>query len=154
MRTFFLTILIAVPALAQNSIFPDKATRDAAKQLEPAELSAESRIFLKGKMKLHIKDMRDLSIAVAVINMAEVQRLAQGVANAPRLDRNMGPASLLPERFFDLQDELKKNAQTLSDAGKANDAQASLAAYQQLVSTCVTCHATFKAQVQQAPPKK
>ncbi|MFO0593891.1 MAG: hypothetical protein U0228_01265 [Myxococcaceae bacterium] len=154
MRTALLTLLtLAAPALAQESIFPTKSEKDAAKQLEPEVLSNENKAFLKGKMKNHIKDMKDLSIAVATVKLKEVERLAQGIANAPRLDRNMGEASKLPTRFFDLQDELKKKAQTLADAGKANDMNASLAGYQDLISTCVMCHATFKAQIE-GPPKK
>jgi hypothetical protein len=122
MRTPLLATLVAalaLPAFAQESIFPNKATVKAAKQLEPETLSTESKAFLKGKMKSHIKDMKDLSIAVAILKAAEVQRLAQGIANAPRLDKSMGESSKLPDRFFELQDELKKNAQAVSDAGKA-----------------------------------
>lgn len=152
MRTPLLATLVAVlalPAVAEESIFPSKATVKAAKQLEPHELSAENKTFLKGKMKNHIKDMKELSIAVAILKASEVQRLAQGIANAPRLDKSLGPASQLPDRFFELQDELKKNAQAVSDAGKANDMNAMLSTYQELIGTCVTCHASFRTQVMQ-----
>jgi hypothetical protein len=152
MRTPLLATLVAalaLPAFAQESIFPNKATVKAAKQLEPETLSTESKAFLKGKMKSHIKDMKDLSIAVAILKAAEVQRLAQGIANAPRLDKSMGESSKLPDRFFELQDELKKNAQAVSDAGKANDTNAMLSTYQELIGTCVSCHASFRLQVMQ-----
>jgi hypothetical protein len=147
MRTLFLLALVAVPALAQNSIYPDESSKKAARQLEPESLSAESKAFLKGKMKSHIKDMRDLSIAVALVNLSEVQRLAQGIANAPRLDSAMGPASQLPSLFFDMQNQLRKTAQELSDAGKAGDMNGSIEKYQSLIAQCAACHATFKAQL-------
>lgn len=154
MRSLLLVTLFAVPAFAQGSVFPDQATKDAARKFEPEKVSEESRAFLKSKMKSHIKDMKDLSIAVATIRATEVQRLAQGIANQPRLDKTTAEANQLPVRFFELQDELKKNAQTLSDAGKANSMDGMLSGYQNLVSTCMQCHAAFKAQVVQAGEKK
>jgi hypothetical protein len=154
MRSLLLVTLLAVPAFAQGSIFPDQATKDAARKFDPENVSEASRAFLKSKMKSHIKDMKELSIAVATIQAAEVQRLAQGIANQPRLDKNTAQANQLPPRFFELQDELKKNAQALSDAGKANSMDGMLNGYQNMVSTCMQCHAAFKAQVVQAGDKK
>jgi hypothetical protein len=148
MRTVLLLSLLAVPAFAQGSIFPDKATQDAARKLEPDVVSDEARAFLKGKMKGHNKDMRDLSIAVAIAKSSEVQRLAQGLANMPRLDRAAAASVKLPERFFELQDQLRKTAQELSDAGKAEDVKLSVEKYQALVAQCVSCHLSYKAQVQ------
>jgi hypothetical protein len=154
MRTLISLCLVAVPAFAQDtSIFPDKTTRDA-RQVSPDLITEETRAFLKAKMKGHNKDMRDLSIAVATVKMSEVQRLAQGVANMPRLDPAGGPAAKLPARFFELQDLLRKTAQDLADAGKANDMTVSLAKYQELIGHCVVCHATFKAQVQKPQDNK
>lgn len=151
MRSFLLVLCVAVSgsALAQGSIFPDQATKDAARKFTAENVSEGSRVFLKSKMKNHIKDMKELSIAVATIRAAEVQRLAQGIANTPRLDKNTGAANQLPDRFFELQEELKKNAQALSDAGKDNNMDGMLTGYQNLVSTCMQCHAAFKAQVEQ-----
>lgn len=148
MRTLLLTaLLFAVPVLADESIFPSKEQQKAARQLEADTLSDANKAFLKGKMKHHNKDMKELSIAVATLKASEVQRLAQGVANAPRLDPNMGESSQLPKRFFELQEELKKNANALVEAGKANDMNAMLGEYQKLVTTCASCHATFRAQI-------
>ncbi len=148
MRLLLVLALLAAPAFAQGSIFPDKATNDAARKLEPDVLSEESKLFLKGKMKGHNKDMRDLSIAVAIVKMSEIERLAQGIANSPRLDPKIAQSAKLPQRFFELQELMRKTAQELSDAGKANDMVGSLEKYQQLMGHCVTCHAAFKAQVQ------
>ena len=148
MRTILLlAALLAAPAFAQGSIFPDKNTRKAAKQLEAATISEEVRTFLKLKMKDHARQMQDLSIAVAVVNLGGVQRLAQDIANQPRLDPSTGAAAKLPARFFELQDELRKRAQALSDTGKANEMSGSLEKFGQVVETCMSCHAAFKAQV-------
>lgn len=155
MRTGFLfgLMVLASPVFGQGSIFPDKAAKEAVKQIDPETVSSESRAFLKMKMKNHVKDMKDLSVAVATIKLADVERLAQGIANQPRLDPTAGPANHLPPQFFELQNLLKKTAQELADAGKANDMHASLEKYRELVGQCVSCHAVFRAQVQ-SPTKK
>lgn len=156
MRTGLLFGLVAVasPVFAQGSIFPDKATKEVMKQFEPESVSSEARAFLKMKMKNHVKDMKDLSVAVATIKLGDVERLAQGIANQPRLDPNVGQATQLPPQFFELQNLLKQTAQELADAGKANDMHASVDKYRELVGQCVACHAAFRAQVQAAPMKK
>lgn len=145
MRTLLaLVIVVAASSFAQGSIFPDEKTKKAAKQLEPANVSEESRAFLKTKMKNHNKEMKELSIAVATVKLTEVQRLAQDIANQPRLDATTGPAAKLPPRFFELQEELKTNAQALADAAKANEMSNSEAKYAQVMGTCMACHAAFK----------
>lgn len=150
MRTLLVSILLVLSssALADESIFPSKEQLKAAEQLSPGAMSRENRSFLKGKMKHHNKDAKDLAIAVATVNLAEVQRLAQSLANAPRLDRAAGAASQLPDRFFELQDELKTTSQKLADAARATDANAVLGQYKLLVTTCMNCHLSFKAQVE------
>lgn len=145
MRTLLLVAaLVAAPAFAQGSIFPDAKTKKAAKQLEAAHVSEESRAFLKGKMKNHGKEMQELTIAVATVRLSEVQRLAQEVANQPRLDSTSGPAMKLPPRFFELQDELRKNAQALSDAAKANEMTGTHEKFSAVMENCMACHAAFK----------
>lgn len=137
-------VVFSSGALAQGSTAAPKALPEPVKQLEPEVVSAEAKAFLKFKMKNHIKDMKNLSVAMATVKLHEVQRLAQDIANQPRLDPATGPAAKLPPRFFELQDLLKKTAQELADAGKDNQLGTSLEKYQQLVAQCVACHAAFK----------
>lgn len=154
MRTLLILAVFAAPAFAQGSIFPDEATKKAARLLEPGAISEENREFLRTRMKDHSKEMKDLSVSVATVKLADVQRLAQAMANEPRLDRAVGPAAKLPSRFFELQDLLRKTSQELAEAAKANDMNGTSLKYHQVVELCVACHASFKAQVQQAAPKK
>ncbi|MDP2275627.1 MAG: cytochrome c [Archangium sp.] len=145
MRTSLLLVAaLALPAFAQGSIFPDPNTKKASKQLEWANVSEESKAFLKSKMKHHGKEMKDLSLAVATVRLAEVQRLAQDVANQPRLDATSGPAMKLPPMFFELQDDLRKNAQALSDAAKAKETDVLHARFSAVMENCMTCHVAFK----------
>ncbi|MFZ5443473.1 MAG: cytochrome c [Myxococcota bacterium] len=154
MRTLILLAVFAAPAFAQGSIFPDEATKKAARLLEPGSVSEENRAFLRTKMKDHSKEMKELSVAVATVKLSDAQRLAQAMANEPRLDRSSGAATKLPARFFELQELLRKTSQELADAAKANDLAATSTKYHQVVELCVSCHGSFKAQVQAAPTKK
>ena len=145
MRTLLaLLLVVAASAFAQGSIFPDESTKKAAKQLEPENVSAESRVFLKTKMKNHGKEMKDLSIAVATVKLSQVAKLAQDIANQPRLDSSTGPAAKLPPRFFELQEELKTNAQALADAAKADQMSGTEEKFAQVMNSCMSCHAAFK----------
>ena len=146
-KILLLAALVAAPAFAQGSIFPDKATRKAARQLEAVTISEDVRAFLKGKMKEHGRQVKELSVALATLRFGEVQRLAQDIANEPRIDASVGPAMKLPPRFFELQEEMKKKAQALSDAAKADQMSGSLEKYTLVVEGCMACHAAFKAQV-------
>ena len=149
MRTLLLlAALVAAPALAQGSIFPDKGTKKAAKLFEAGNVSEEVRAFLQVKMKNHAKEMKDLSVAVSTVNFPDVQRLAQDFANAARLDPSVGPAAKLPPRFFELQDLEKKSAQNLAAAAKAGAMTGTLEKYGQLVEQCMACHAAFKTKVE------
>ena len=143
MRTLLLVAALAAPAFAQGSIFPDTNTRNAARQLEPKEVSAEARALLKTKMKNHAKEAQQLSLAVALVRLPEVARLAQDIAVEPRLDPAAGSAAKLPPRFFELQDELRKRATALSEAAKANEMSGTLERYTALVENCMACHAAF-----------
>lgn len=134
----------AVSAFAQSSIFPSESTRKAARQFEAQTVLEESRAFLKTKMKNHGAELRDLALAVATLRFSEAQRLAQELANQPRLDPTSGPAMKLPTRFFELQDELKKNAQAVADAAKASSVNDTHAAFSRVVDTCMSCHVAFR----------
>ena len=148
MRTILLlAALVAASAFAQGSIFPDKTTKKVAKQFEANSISEDVRAFLQVKMKNHAKEMKDLSVAVAVVNFVDVQKLAQDIANSPRLDPAVGPSAKLPARFFELQDLEKKGAQELADAAKAGEMTPTLEKYTQLVDHCMACHAAFKTAV-------
>ena len=145
MRTLLVLIAaLALPAFAQGSIFPSKNTQKVTRQLEPANVSEDARAFLKARMKNHAKELKALSLAVATVDLPDVQRLAQDIANQARLDPSVGPAMKLPPRFFELQDELRKNAQALADAAKDDQLSGTQEKYAAVIETCMACHAAFR----------
>lgn len=133
----------ASAALAQESVFPSKDEREMIRMLEPQQMSADVKAFIKGKMKAHNKDMKDLVLAVATLKYDDCRRYAQGIANAPRLDKASGQSLELPEAFFSLQDGLRKQATALVAACEAKKPDELLSAYNQMMGTCMSCHNAF-----------
>ncbi|MEW5742242.1 MAG: hypothetical protein AB1938_25220 [Myxococcota bacterium] len=153
--TFATFAALASTALAQGSIFPSKQQRELAKHLSPDEVSQENRKFLKGKMKAHGKDLRELSMAVATLKYAQAAKYAQGIANQPRLDPATPGADKLPPSYFALQDNLKKLATELVTIANEKDDQELITAYAHLIQTCASCHHAFVEQKAAAkPPEK
>lgn len=139
----WLTLVLPLTARAQGSVFPSKQQREMAKRLDPGEVSAEARSFLKGKMRAHGKDVRELSMAVATLKYAQVKKHAQTIANQPRLDPSQGKAAALPASYFALQDSLKKLAEELVTIADEQDGEELVTAYAHLVQTCASCHHAF-----------
>lgn len=135
--------VLPLAAHAQGSVFPSKQQREMAKRLSPDEVSGEARAFLKGKMKAHNKDLRELSMAVATLKYAQVKKHARGIANQPRLDPSQGKAAALPSSYFALQDNLKKLAEELVTISDQQDDEELVTAYAHLVQTCASCHHAF-----------
>ena len=97
MRTINLVVLLlAAPAFAQGSIFPDKNQKLVARQLEASAITEDVRAFLKLKMKAHAKEMKGLSVAVATVRLGEVQRLAQEDRKSTRLNSSHVVTSRMP----------------------------------------------------------
>ena len=138
-----LAALVAVHAFAEDSVFPSKQELQMARMLEPQNVSAEAKAFLKGKMKAHSKDMRDLVLAVATLKYDEAKKFSQGIANAPRLDKTAGAPVALPESFFILQDALKKHAGEVVTACEAKKPAELNAAFSSMMATCMSCHNAF-----------
>ena len=146
MRNALLTLLIARrPALAQKSIFPTKSEKDAAKAARARSARNENKAFLKGKMKNHIKDMKDLSIAAA-------DREAQGSrAAGPGHRQRAAPRSQHGRGLEAAHAVLRPPGRAQeegADAGRRWQGQRhetpASPATRDLISTCVMCHATFQ----------
>jgi hypothetical protein len=148
MRSCFIAVtLLASVAAAEDSVFPTKEEKAMARLLEPQQVSADARAFLKSKMKAHSKDMRDLVLAVATLRYDDAKKFAQGIANAPRLDKASAPSLDLDAGFFVLQDTLRKQATAVVSASEAKNAQALANTFSTMISTCMSCHNAFLAPV-------
>lgn len=140
MRLLVVAIIVtSFSALAQESVFPSKEERKMARLLEPQQVTAEVKAFLKLKMKAHNKDMRDLVLAVATLKYDEAKRFAQGIANSPRLADEATPAPA----FKTLQDALKKDATAVVEACEKKDPDALAASFDSMMATCMSCHNAY-----------
>jgi cytochrome c556 len=140
MRLFVAIIIFtSLAAVAQESVFPSKEEKKMARILEPQEVNAEVKAFLKLKMKAHNKDMRDLVLAVATLKYDEAKRYAQGIANSPRLADERTPAPA----FKIIQDELRKNATDLVTACDKKNPDDLATAFDAMMTTCISCHNAY-----------
>jgi hypothetical protein len=104
--------------------------------------------MLSSRMQRHGEEMMLLLVSVMTLQHEDTELLAVQVAAEPRLGR---PApgesgtigSLLPARFFDLQDELQVRARAMADAARTKDDTRIVRAYGQLAETCVSCHSVY-----------
>jgi cytochrome c556 len=115
----------------------------------PEDLSGTARHILRSRMASHADDMGALVGAVMVLDYRSVEERARHISADVSLARPLtGDAtelnSALPDRFFDLQDQLKVHAGNLRSAAAKNDALGVASSYGKLSETCVSCHASYR----------
>jgi hypothetical protein len=122
----------------------------APRRLDPPEdLSNTARSILRSRMASHARDMGDLMSAVMILEYPAIRERASRISSDVSLARPLSADATelnaaLPERFFDLQDELKVRATALGVASAQNDAFRVADAYGKLSETCVSCHASYR----------
>jgi hypothetical protein len=138
-------------ALAVAIIFRPTRTippEPAPQKLEaPVRLPPLARDALHGRMLRHGQQLGALFVDAVLLNRAEVARLAGEIYDEPRLARPLAGDALegqLPDRFFQLQDELRAGAKRLV-AAAAVDAPATKLADElgAFTKTCVACHDAY-----------
>jgi cytochrome c556 len=123
--------------------------RDSAGLPTPDYLPELARDLLRKKMERHGKDAKDLMFGVTLLQYDLARTAAQSISAEPRLVRPTTESSdtelnrLLPERFFVLQDEARKQAQSVAAAAERRDTQALAQSYGRLMETCISCHAAY-----------
>jgi cytochrome c556 len=100
-------------------------------------------------MANHTKDMTDLVSAIMVLDYPTIADRAKAVAADANLARPLGGDAtelntLLPDKFFQYQDDLRKNAGVLAAAAERMDALQVADAYGHLSESCVRCHAVYR----------
>ncbi|HEV8166360.1 MAG TPA: cytochrome c [Actinomycetota bacterium] len=122
----------------------------APSRLQPPEhLPEAARAVLRTIMGSHVHAMSDLVSAIMVLDYPRIESAAQAVASDDSLSRPLtGDAtelnSLLPEKFFQNQDDLRRQAHEVALAARSQGASAVAAAYGKLAEACVRCHATYR----------
>jgi cytochrome c556 len=119
------------------------------RHLKPVErLSDTARAALRTQMRTHARGMLELVSAVTVLDYEAVGASAQRLLEEPRIARPLrGDANelngSLPARFFDQQDELPRDLQSLQRAAAAHDPEALADTFAATSRTCIHCHESY-----------
>ena len=121
--------------------------REAPSRTED-RLPAGARMLLLERMGNHRFDAARLHESVLLLDHERTKEVATQIAAEPRLaPPTQGAAeelnSLVPPRFFELQDELAQRARALASAASKGDAEGVARAYGAVTETCVRCHAVY-----------
>ena len=113
----------------------------------PERLPALAHVALHNRMKRHGEQLGGLVLRAALLDRDGVARIAGEVYDEPRLARPLPGDELegqLPERFFQLQDELRAGAARLVAAAARGESSAHLAdELATFTKTCVACHDAY-----------
>jgi cytochrome c556 len=114
----------------------------------PERLPAAARALLDQRMQRHGAAMSDMLWATLFLDHDSAREIAVEIASEPRLARPFERDAtqlnaLMPERFFELQDELVANAEALAKVAETRDADGLAEAMARLTSTCIRCHSAY-----------
>ena len=114
----------------------------------PAHLPRAARSLLAERMQRHGSAMTDMIWAALFLDYDSAADIAQEIVSEPRLARPLSQDAselnaLLPEAFFQLQDDLATQAAALAEVAPRREPAALSAALSRLTDTCMRCHAAY-----------
>jgi hypothetical protein len=104
-----------------------------------------ARAALATEMRAHATAAQHLVANVTMLDWVETAAAAESLLTAPQVRPSAGggAAAKLPERFFVLQDELRRHVETVAQAAKAHDAEQLADSFAAAAKTCVRCHDAY-----------
>jgi hypothetical protein len=114
----------------------------------PRYLPDLARALLHERMRGHADRLQRLTAAVVLLRYDEARVVASEVSAGPWLTRPTAAApdalnSLLPPRFFDLQEALRQSADAVRVAAAERDNAALAKGLARVTETCVSCHSAY-----------
>jgi cytochrome c556 len=127
-----------------------KAVSPPQRLTPPETLSPMALAVLQKRMVGHARDMGELFSAIMVLHYPEIHERAESIAADASWSRPLTADatelnSLLPEKFFVHQDELRAGAAKLAAAAARMSALEVADAYGTVSEACVSCHAVYRA---------
>jgi hypothetical protein len=113
----------------------------------PASIPPAMIHVIRGKMGRHDAQMKALLTRVVLLDDDGIARAAGEIFDEPALARPVTGDELngvLPERFFVLQDELRRRAKQLVVASNRHDRAAVAVEFAALSKTCLDCHDVYQ----------
>ncbi len=146
-------VLGTAPVIDERTRAPARRVSDAGVAKgevpeNPPALPELARQLLRRRMERHGKDSATLWIAVTLLQREVVAELSDSIAGEPRLVRPLQGNgdelnSMLPEKFFVLQDVVRDRAKQLASAARTGSDAQMAQAFGRLAETCVACHSAF-----------
>ena len=149
LHAFGLGALVAAALVGAVVLLAPSRRMAPERHLQPvARLSDVARAALRTQMRSHGRGMLELVSAVTVLDYDAVTSSAQRVLDEPRVARPLTADATelnatLPDRFFEQQDELRRDLQSLQHAAAAHDPEALADAFAATSRACVHCHASY-----------
>lgn len=145
------TILLSSTAVAVLVVLalllrPSKTIHRGPEMAAPERIPPAARAVIASKMRRHAEQLPALLMAVVVLDYDGVARAAGEMFDEPALARPITGDELnglLPERFFQLQDELRARVREVVMAAAQRDRARLSATFGDLTRTCVACHAVY-----------
>lgn len=128
---------------------PPDPTPQGRRVLTRQDLPAAVREFLRDRMARHGDSMETLLWATLnlqhtlIIQHSEWVAAETGIPRPPQADASDPINQVLPARFFELQDDLRRYAGELGRAAQRRDDEGIARAYGQLATTCIRCHGLY-----------
>lgn len=114
------------------------------------DLPEAARALLTSRMQGHADQMALLFWSALFLDDVTLVKIAEELAAEPKMARPSSASddtlnAMIPAGFFDMQDELAKNAQALVRVVSApnHDAAEVGKAYGELATTCIRCHERY-----------
>jgi hypothetical protein len=137
---------LVLAGLVGTAIFLRSSPVGKGELARPAAIPAAMLNVIKTKMGRHDLQMKALFERVVLLDDDGVARAAGEIFDEPSLARPITGDELngvLPERFFVLQDELRRRARQLVVASGRHDRTAVANEFAELSKTCIACHEVY-----------
>jgi hypothetical protein len=109
----------------------------------PERIAPAARAVIRSKMLRHRSQLGELVLRVIVLDYDGTARAAGEIFDEPALARPVAGDelnALLPERFFQLQADLRSGARLLVAAAARKDGRRLAEEFSSLTKTCIACH--------------
>jgi hypothetical protein len=143
--TYLLAGSTAVAAVVAVALLlrPSHTIWSGSEMSTPEHIPPAARAVIRSKMSRHRAQLGDLVSSVIVLDYDGAARAAGAIFDEPALARPITGDELnglLPERFFELQDQLGQGARALVEAAARKDAPRLGEEFGRVTKTCIACH--------------
>jgi hypothetical protein len=145
-KTFAILGSTALAAAVGLGIFLRPRPAGREQLATPATIPPAMVQILRTKMGRHDLQMKALVTRVVLLDDDGVARAAGEIFDEPAIARPISGDELnglLPERFFQLQDDLRSQTRRLVIASGRHDRQAVAQEFAELTKTCIGCHEVY-----------